>query len=293
MGGVLGLGAAKQPPQAIHFIAGMHRPEAWSVTPAVRVNLARTGALAHIIRELRPSVIVHAACVSRAAECEQRPDHAQAVNVTAVQELLESAALTESFVVYVSTEQVFNGNDDRYFENSPVSPRTVYGTTKAAAEELVLASGGAVVRLPLLLGGRVSPSRLGADSAVVAAAVAGQRLKLFTDEIRCPVHVDFVAPMLWKIARARLGGVFHLAGASAVSRHELGVQACLAAGVEPDFEASLAREFQGPRRSLSLVLDCQRAIKELGWKPPDLRQSLARTFTTPLKVGGLSKDLER
>jgi len=293
MGGVLGLGAAKQPPQAIHFIAGRHRPEAWSVTPAVRVNLARSGVLARIIGELRPGVVVHAACVSRAAECEQRPTHAQAVNVAAVQELVESAARAASFVVYVSTEQVFNGNDDRYFENSPVSPRTVYGSTKAAAEEIVLAAGGAVVRLPLLLGGRVSPSRLGADCAVVAAAVAGKRLNLFTDEIRCPVHVDFVAPMLWKIARARLGGVFHLAGANAVSRYELGVQACLAAGVEPNFETSLARDFQGPARSLSLVLDCQRAIQELAWEPPDLRQSLARTFTTSLEVGGLGADLER
>lgn len=293
MGGVLGLGAAKQPPQAIHFIAGLQRPKAWSVTPAVRVNLARAGALARIIGELRPAVVVHAACVSRAAECEQQPAHAQAVNVASVQELIESAALAGSFVVYVSTEQVFNGNAERYFESSPVSPRTVYGTTKAAAEELVLAGGGAVVRLPLLLGGRVSAGRLGADSAVVAAANSGDRMKLFTDEIRCPVHVDFIAPMLWEIARKRLTGVFHLAGGSAVSRYELGVQACLAAGVKANFDASLAREFEGPPRSLSLVLDCERAIKELGWQPPDLRQSLARTFTTPLEVGGLSKDLER
>lgn len=290
MGGVLGLGAAQQPPQAIHFIAGLHRPEAWSVTPAVRVNLAQTGALAHVVSELRPAVVVHAACVSRAAECEEQPTVAQAVNVAAVQELLASAADAGSFVVYVSTEQVFDGNAERYYESSSVSPRTVYGKTKAAAEQLVLEAGGAVARLPLLLGGYVGPSRMGADTAIVAAARAGKRLNLFTDEIRCPVHVDFVAPMLWEIARKRLSGVFHLAGANAISRYELGVQACLAAGVEPCFDASLAREFQGPPRSLSLVLDCQRAIKELGWKPPDLRQSLARTFTTPLEVGGLSTD---
>jgi dTDP-4-dehydrorhamnose reductase len=290
MGGVLGLGAAKQPPQAIHFIAGLRRPKAWAVTPAVRVNLAQAGALQRVIAELRPAIEVHAASVSRAAECELQKQQAQAINVTAVQELMASAAVAGSFVLYVSTEQVFDGTATRYFESSPVAPRTVYGATKAAAEELVLAGGGAVVRLPLLLGGRVSPSRMGADSAVVAAAARGQRLKLFTDEIRCPVHVDFVAPVLWRIARERLGGVFHLAGGSAVSRFELGVQACLAAGVEPHFDPSLASEFQGPPRSLSLVLDCQRAIKELGWKPPDLRQSLARTFSTSLEVGGLSPD---
>jgi len=281
MGGVLGLGAAANAPQAIHVIAGQRRPQAFQVTPAVRVNLAAAGELARIMRELRPGVVVHAACVSRAADCENQPQHAQAVNVKAVEELLDGAAKANSFVVYVSTEQVFNGEAERYFEGSPICPRTVYGQTKAAAEQLVLAAGGAVVRLPLLLGPVVAAGRMGADSAVVQAARSGQGMKLFTDEIRTPVHVDFVAPMLWKIARQRAGGVYHLAGADAVSRFQLGQQACEAAGVEAIFEASLAAEFDGPPRSLRLELDCERAIKELGWEPPDLRQSLARTFATP------------
>jgi len=233
-------------------------------------------------------VVVHAACVSRAADCEQQPDAAARINVEAVEELLTSSAAANSFILYVSTEQVFDGQAARYLEGDPVSPRTVYGQTKAAAEQQVLAAGGAVVRLPLLLGGRVSGSRCGADQAVVDAVRAGKRLKLFTDEIRCPVHVDFVAPMLWHIARQRIPGVFHLAGADPVSRFDLGTQACQAAGVEPAFDPSLAAEFDGPARSLSLVLDCQRAINELGWEPPDLRQSLARTFAVPLGAGGES-----
>jgi len=290
MGGVLGVGAAANPPQAIHIVAGQVRPAAWPVTPAVRVNLGRRGALAHIVSELRPSVVVHAACVSRAADCEQQPERARSINVEAVEELLESAASAASFVLYVSTEQVFDGTAPRYFEHSPVSPQTVYGTTKATAEQMVLAAGGAVVRLPLLLGPRVSALRVGADRAVVDAVSAGKRLLLFTDETRTPVHVDFVAPMLWKIARLRIPGIFHLAGAEPVSRFELGQRACRAAGIEPLLDPSLASQFDGPPRSLNLVLDCQRAQKELGWEPPDLRQSLARTFAAPAFRGGVCPD---
>lgn len=284
MGGVLGLGASAHAPQAIHVIAGQNRPPAWPVTPAVRVDLAARGELARIMGELRPGVVIHAACVSRAADCEQQPQHADLVNVQAVEELLASAILADSFVVYVSTEQVFDGYAERYFEDSPVSPRTVYGSTKAAAERRVLEFGGAVVRLPLLLGGTAGPGRMGADTAVVQAAQSGKPMSLFTDEIRTPVHVDFVAPMLWKIARQRHRGIFHLAGAQAVSRFELGQRACEAAGVEANFSACLAAEFDGPPRSLRLELDCQRAVNELGWEPPDLRQSLARTFATPVRA---------
>ncbi len=284
MGGVLGLGVAAQPPQAIHVVAGQNRPPAWPVTPAVRVNLAARGELARIMGELRPGVVIHAACVSRAADCEQQPEHAHKVNIEAVEELLASAVFADSFVVYVSTEQVFDGYAERYFEDSPVSPRTVYGSTKAAAERRVLEFGGAVVRLPLLLGGSAGPGRMGADTAVVQAVRSGRAMSLFTDEIRTPVHVDFVAPMLEKIAREGHTGIFHLAGSQAVSRYELGQRACEVAGVEPNFEASLAAEFDGPPRSLRLELDCERAIKELVWEPPDLRQSLSRTFATPFEA---------
>jgi dTDP-4-dehydrorhamnose reductase len=125
---------------------------------------------------------------------------------------------------------------------------------------------------------------MGADTAVVQAVQSGQTMSLFTDEIRTPVHVDFVAPMFEKIARERRGGIFHLAGAQAVSRFDLGRRACEAAGIKPNFQASLAADFDGPPRSLRLELDCGRAIKELGWQPPDLRQSLDRTFATPVRT---------
>jgi dTDP-4-dehydrorhamnose reductase len=46
---------------------------------------------------------------------------------------------------------------------------------------------------------------------------------LFTDDVRCPVHVDDLAAALLELAAATTAGVHHLAGADAVSRYELGV----------------------------------------------------------------------
>lgn len=46
---------------------------------------------------------------------------------------------------------------------------------------------------------------------------------LFTDDIRCPVHVTDLAAALLELAAADAAGVHHLAGCDAVSRHELGI----------------------------------------------------------------------
>jgi hypothetical protein len=53
-----------------------------------------------------------------------------------------------------------------------------------------------------------------ADSAVTGA--------LFTDDVRCPVHLTDLAAALLELAAAPYEGVHHVADADAVSRHELG-----------------------------------------------------------------------
>lgn len=250
----------------------------WPVTPAVRVDLSHPGSFARILAELKPGLVVHAACLSQAAACEQQPEYAKRVNVEAVVEMLDCTSDYGGHVVYISTEQVFDGRQEVYRETDAPCPLSNYGRTKAQAEELVLQAGGAVVRLPLLLGPSLDNGRAGADGGMIRSLREGRKLSLFTDELRAPVHVDWVAPMLWRIGAERLQGVFHLGGEEVLSRHELGLRALDMSGMEADLEASLARDFDGPARSLRLVLDSRRARKELGWEPPNLRQSLTRTF---------------
>ncbi|MGB0952432.1 MAG: SDR family oxidoreductase, partial [Planctomycetota bacterium] len=235
-----------------------------------------------VLEMLQPSAVVHAACWSRAKDCEEQPEAARRVNVEAVAEWLETAQAWNSFPVYVSTEQVFDGCADFYAEDATPNATTAYGATKAQAEALVLAAGGAVVRLPLLLGPRIGPDRVGADQGLRDALQAGQTPSLFHDEIRSPISAAALAEPLWAITRRRIPGIFHLAGADAVSRLQLGEAVAAYDQVEPRFDAVSARDFAGPKRSLKLVLGTERAQKELGWEPPNLRQSLAWTDAPPV-----------
>ena len=282
LGGVFGWGISKSPPPTTFALAGRTRPDAWPDAPGVRLDLANPGEFSAVLEQLHPSVVIHAACLSRAQDCEDHPDLVNQVNVAAVQEWLQTSSTWDSFPLYISTEQVFDGTRSSYAEDALTSPLSAYGKSKAAAEELVLAAGGAVVRLPLLLGPEIGNGRAGADSAILQAVRAGQRPRLFHDEIRTPVHPALLGPGLWRIAQGRVPGIFHLAGAEAVSRLELGQRCCEEAGLPASFDAVSAKDFDGPPRSLNLVLECGRAQRELGWKAPNLRQSLA--WTTPPAV---------
>ncbi|MFE0462545.1 SDR family oxidoreductase [Kitasatospora sp. NPDC058965] len=131
-----------------------------------------------------------------------------------------AAARYGARLVHVSSDAVFSGTRVHYDESSLPDPLTPYGAAKAAAETGVrlVHSGAVVARTSLIIGDRRSE-----HVALVHDLASGTRDGvLFTDDIRCPVHVTDLAAALLELASHSTSGIHHLAGPDAVSRHELG-----------------------------------------------------------------------
>jgi len=281
MGGVLGEGlsrggllAALQ--DAPIVLAGRTRPAAWSGSPWVECDLRDATRWARLLEQVQPRAVLYAAALARIDDCEASPELALRVQHEAVQQLGAWSQQEGARLIYVSTDQVFDGLLHGYDESQPVRPLHHYGRSKVLGEQSALASGGAVVRLPLLLGPRVSERQVGADTAAVEAALAGRSLQLFVDEFRAPADPAHFVDAFARLLQGAEVGVFHLAGADWVSRWELADLACGAAGVAHEHRRSSLKDWQGDPRPPHLALSCARAVRELGFQPPDLRQSLAR-----------------
>ncbi|MGW7019722.1 SDR family oxidoreductase [Streptomyces decoyicus] len=124
-------------------------------------------------------------------------------------------------LVHVSSDAVFSGSRVPYDETCLPDPVTPYGAAKATAETAVrlLAPTAAVARTSLIIGHGGSVH----ERMVHALAADPHDGVLFTDDIRCPVHVEDLASALLELAVSDRAGMFHLAGADALSRHALGV----------------------------------------------------------------------
>ena len=169
--------------------------------------------------EFRPTHVVHLGAMTAVADCHAHPDDARRINTVATQVLAETAAAAR--FVFSSTDMVFGGDAAPYREPDAPQPLSHYGRTKAAAEQVLNALGGAlVVRIPLLYG---FPCNARETTFVqqVAALRGGQPLRLFADEFRTPVWLADAARALIALARSDLTGVIHLAGPERLSRHEL------------------------------------------------------------------------
>ncbi|MET7272686.1 sugar nucleotide-binding protein [Streptomyces flaveolus] len=167
--------------------------------------------VARVIADVAPSVVVNAS--SGGSDWAVTADGSVRVALAAVEHGCR--------LVHVSSDAVFSGARARYDESCLPDPVTPYGAAKAAAETAVrlLVPDAAVARTSLIVGhGRSVHERM-----VHALADGTRDGVLFTDDFRCPVHVEDLAAALWEIALSGATGVFHLAGPDALSRHELGV----------------------------------------------------------------------
>ncbi|MEV4505416.1 SDR family oxidoreductase [Streptomyces klenkii] len=210
--GFLGTELIRQATAAGHTTAATYTTSPGDASQALwySLDLRDTERLEAIMAEVRPHLVINAS--SGGADW--------VVTAEGPVRLAMVTAKYGSRLAHVSSDAVFSGARVHYDETCLPDPITPYGAAKAAAETGVLAvyPEAVVARTSLIIGHGQSE-----HEHAVHELVAGTRAgTLFTDDIRCPVHVVDLAAALMELALSDASGIHHLAGADALSRHELG-----------------------------------------------------------------------
>ncbi|MEU7062000.1 sugar nucleotide-binding protein [Streptomyces sp. NPDC046197] len=210
--GFLGAELIRQAAMAGHVTAATYatRPGTASHASWYPLDLRDPGRVDAVMAEVGADLVVNASS----------GDADWAVTAQGPVRLAMAAAKFGSRLVHVSSDAVFSGARVHYDESCLPDPVTPYGAAKAAAETgiLLVHPQAVVARTSLIIGDGGS-----VHERVVHELAAGTRQGvLFTDDIRCPVHVADLAAALLELACDDAAGIHHLAGPDAVSRHELG-----------------------------------------------------------------------
>jgi len=244
----------------------------------VHLNLADPANVDEVIEAHHPQVIVHAAAMTNPDECEHDPGTATAVNVEGSARLAALAAGLGAKVIFISTDLVFDGARGAYAETDGARPLSLYGQTKLEAEGAVLDVAGAAVMRSSLIYGWGSPTSGTFLSGFYAALSAGDKMRLFTDQMRNPVLEDDLADAVILAIERDLEGLYHVGGPEAVSRFDFGSAACEVFGLDGDLiEPILMSEFEYvASRPLDSTLDISRFASATGFEPLGVAPGLIR-----------------
>lgn len=263
------------------------------------VDLTQKNALSSLLQKSRPDVIVHAAALANTTLCQQNPEQAHLVNVTATENILSSVAEqngdSSPLLIYISTDLVFDGKgsapEHGFSEKDAPQPRSVYGVSKYHAEQVVAAYPGksALFRLCLAYGARIGDCS-GFMGWLLGGLSEGKSVTLYTDEWRTPVLLDDLVSSVARFIdltsgcdRKRRGSllsdypiVYHIAGAERVSRYGFGLKVAEVFGYEHNLLVAKEHEHidTSVPRAQDVSLSSEKLRKELGVHPRDALSGL-------------------
>ncbi len=213
-------------------------------------------AISALLADERPQAIVNCAAWTDVDGAQERSEQAYAVNADGAGNLARAAAEVDIPLVHVSTDYVFDGRPPldaagqarAYVESDPTGPQSVYGASKLAGEQQVLASctRHVVARSAWLFG---TDGRNFADTMLELAAER-PAVQVVDDQVGCPTWTGHLAPALLGLLAREVTGLVHLAGSGRVSwngfAREIFRQAEVACEVQPASTAQMARPAPRP-----------------------------------------------
>jgi len=227
-------------------------------------DLASQDSVEQAVAAILPDLVINCAAATKVDLCETEVDAAFAINAMGVRYVAVAASRVGAHVVHVSTDYVFNGDQDEpYDEWAATDPRSVYGRSKLAGERELAEHAGSwtLVRTSWVFG------RRGGNfvDTILTRARAGDPLRVVDDQFGSPTYAPDLAGMLARLGVKRRAGVFHVTNAGTCSWHQFACDALELAGLDPSVVARMpSTELDRPApRPANSVLD-NRALRLAG-----------------------------
>ena len=226
------------------------------------------------IISLQPEVCVHAAAYTDVDGCERDPQRAVQVNADGAALVAEAAAQIGAYLVYVSTDYVFDGKKtEPYTETDVPNPINAYGRSKWLGEQVILSrcAGALIIRTSWLYGRH---GRNFVKTILDVAKIRGE-VRVVSDQYGSPTYARELAGVIGQLVQQRHHGVLHAGGTGSCSWYE--------------FAAAILDEAKIPCRNIPIsTAESGREAK----RPPYSVLSSARLNSYGLSLSGWQEALK-
>ena len=268
------------------------RRRGYDVAALTRADLDITDAAA-VRGHVHPGdLVVNCAAFTNVDAAEAEPEAAHAINAVGPGVLAAACASAGAGLVHISTDYVFSGEAGRGYEvDDPTGPTCVYGVTKLAGEQAVLAAMRDSREVYVVRTSWVYTGGDGSDFVAVMrrlATTTDRVLDVVDDQTGSPTYArDLVSALLEIAAGGVRGPILHVANAGAVSRYEQARAVFAELGQDPERVRPVGTDAvpRPARRPVCSALSMAASVRA-GLTPlRPWREALAEAVAMPLDGG--------
>jgi len=243
---------------------------------SVKMDLKNCEMISSILTEKKPDIVIHLGAMTGVDLCEKEKTSASEINTKATEIIAKECSKLNSFLVYVSTDYVFDGNLGMYKEDDVINPLGFYGKSKLEGEKVVqnFSTNWCIARTSTPFG--LHPTKKSFPMWVIENLQKQKQIDVLIDQFTSPTYIPNLSRMLIEISERHITGIIHTAGASKISRYQM---ACMVSD-KLNLDSTLLKQIsinkmkwvaQRPKDS---SLDVSRASSILNEKPQKIDQSL-------------------
>ena len=259
-----------------------------SVPDSSALNIADRRSVRQAVETFRPDYIINAAAYTAVDKAESDAERAFAVNRDGARHLAEAAKAAGAAMLHISTDYVFDGAGGApYDEAAPTAPQNIYGASKLAGEQTVLAAcrRAVVMRTSWVFGAH------GQNFVKTMLRLGRERdsLGIVADQYGAPTAAADIAAALITIVRrhtpeqlAERAGIYHYCGSPYASWFEFAETIFAEAAAQgvlakiPAVKPIATADYPTPaKRPADSRLDCGKIRVVFGIGPCDWHSALS------------------
>lgn len=190
------------------------------------------------------SVVFICAAITKLDRCEDDPQATQLINITHMQSLIERIQYYGGLVVFLSSNQVFDGSKPYRQAWEHPCPINEYGKQKVAIEQWLLQrpQPSAILRLTKVINGPLPITHIWQEKFETHSAV-----EAFDDLAFSPLPLVSVLDGLIAIGTQRRTGIFQLSGKKQLSYYEIACKLAIKMGKSTKLVKSVSAQAAGIR----------------------------------------------
>lgn len=182
--------------------------------------------LSQSLEDWEPPDGTSAACIfaafARLGACHSDPAGSAQINVTQTLALTEKLLQRGIHVLYLSTNQVFDGREPHVAAGAPMCPISEYGRQKARTERALQEHMAKEAPLAILRLAKVLSPGAPLVTKWIDTLTAGTPIQAFSDMSVAPTRIDTVISVISALLGSQSRGIFQLTGTRDVTYLQVG-----------------------------------------------------------------------
>ena len=185
-----------------------------------KLNLVNLEDISKIFKKIQPDVVIHSAALTDVEKCEMEPKLANSINVKSTEIIAKEAENFDSYLMYISTDYIFDGKKGSYKETDLTDPLNQYGKTKLSGEKTTEhnCSKCSIIRTSTPFGTHSFKKTF--PVWIFENLNNNNKINVLEDQFTSPTYVPNLTKMILEIIERKLEGVFHVSGSTKISRFE-------------------------------------------------------------------------